>query len=115
MRIEIKGRNMEVTDEIRDAVHKRFKRLARQVSPLAELEVELAEEKNPRVRDSQIAEATLHLKGHTVRAHEATPEMVHSIHEIAEDIRRQVKRDREMRRGRERTRRVMKRLRRSAA
>ena len=64
------------------------------------LDVELTEERNPSIADSQIAEATLHLKGATLRAREASPEMLHSIHEIAEDIRRQVKRDREKRRGR---------------
>ena len=41
--------------------------------------------------------------------------MLHSIHEIAEDIRRQVKRDREKRRGRTKTRRVVARLRRREA
>lgn len=111
MRIEVRGRNVEVTDELQDAIHKRFKRIGRQVSELATLEIELSEERNPRVAESQIAEATLYLKGTTIRAHEATPEMVHSIHEVAEDVRRQVKRNRELRRGRERTRRVMGRLR----
>ena len=111
MRIEVRGRNVEVTPELEDAVQKRFKRIGRQVSELATVEVELAEERNPRVTDKYIAEATLHLKGKTIRARKATPEMVHSIHEIAEDMRRQVKRDREMRRGRERTRRVAARLR----
>ncbi len=112
MRIEIRGRNVEVTDELRDAVQKRFKRVGKQVSPLATLEVELSEERNPRVTDSQIAEATLYLKGKTtIRAHEAAPEMIHAIHEIAEDVRRQVKRSREKRRGRERTRRALGRLR----
>ena len=111
MRIEVRGRNVEVTDELRDAIHKRFKRVGRQVSELATLEIELSEERNPRVTDSQIAEATLHLKGTTVRAHEASPEMLHSIHEVAEDVHRQVKKNRELRRGRERSRRVMGRLR----
>ena len=37
--------------------------------------------------------------------------MLHSIHEVAEDVRRQVKKNRELRRGRERTRRVLGRLR----
>jgi putative sigma-54 modulation protein len=115
VRIEVKGRNTEVTDELRDAIHKRFKRVARQVSELATLEIELSEERNPRVSDSQIAEAVLRLKGKTLRAREASPEMLHSIHELAEDIRRQVKRERELRRGRERTRRTMSRLRKREA
>jgi putative sigma-54 modulation protein len=115
MRIEVRGRNVEVTDELRDAVTKRFARTARQVSELAQLEVELAEERNPSIADRQVAEATLFLKGATLRAHEASPEMLHSIHEIAEDIRRQVKRHREKRRGRASARRAVGRLRRRTA
>ena len=41
--------------------------------------------------------------------------MLHSIHEVAEDIRRQVKRDREKRRGRAKSRRWVGRLRRREA
>ena len=111
MRIEVRGRKVEVTEELRDAIHKRFKRVGKQVSELATLEIELSEERNPRVADKYVAEATLHLKGKTIRAREATPEMLHSIHEVAEDVRRQVKKNRELRRGRERTRRVLGRLR----
>ena len=111
MRIEVRGRNTEVTDELREAVNKRFARIGRQVSELATLEIELAEERNPSIADSQVAEATLHLKGVTLRAHEASPEMLHSIHEIAEDLRRQVKRHREKRRKRWAGRRVKSRLR----
>ncbi len=111
MRIEVRGRNTEVTEELREAVNKRFARIGRQVSELATLEIELAEERNPSIADSQVAEATLHLKGVTLRAHEASPEMLHSIHEIAEDLRRQVKRHREKRRKRWAGRRVKSRLR----
>ena len=115
MRIEVRGRNVEVNDELRGHVEKRFARIGRQVSELAVLEVELSAERNPAISDSQVAEATLHLKRATLRAREATPEMLHSIHEIAEDLRRQVKRHREKRRKRSQTRRVMQRLRRRPA
>jgi putative sigma-54 modulation protein len=115
VRIEVRGRNFEVTDELREAVAKRFARTARQVSELATLDVELREERNPAIRDSQVAEATLEVKGATLRAHEASPEMLHSIHELAEDIRRQVKKHREKRRNRWRSRRAKARLRDSTA
>jgi putative sigma-54 modulation protein len=115
VRIEVRARNLEVTDELRDAVAKRFSRVGRQVSDLATLDVELNEERNPAIRDSQIVEATLQLKGKTLRAREAAPEMLHAIHEAAEDIRRQVKRHREKRRNRWRARRAKARLRRQAA
>ena len=100
MRIEIRGRNVEVTDELREHVMKRFRRVGKQVSELATLDVELSEERNPSIADSQVAEATLRLKGVTLRAREASPEMAHTIHELAEDIRRQVKKHREKRRKR---------------
>ena len=115
MRIEVRGRNVEVTEELREAVRKRFARTARQVSELATLDVELSEERNPAIRDRQIAEATLQVKGATLRAHEASPEMLHSIHEAAEDIRRQVKKHREKRRSRWSARRAKARLRGRAA
>ena len=111
MRIEVRGRNFEVTEELREHVSKRFARTARQVSGLAQLEVELREERNPAIADRYVAEATLFLKGATLRAHEASPEMLHSIHELAEDIRRQVKRHREKRRGRASARKAVSRWR----
>jgi putative sigma-54 modulation protein len=111
MRIELQGRNVELTDEVREAVTSRLRRVGRQVSELATLEVELSEERNPAIRDKYVAEATLYLKGVTLRAHEASPEMLHSIHEMTEDIRRQVKKHRDKRRKRHQTRRMMQRLR----
>ena len=41
MRIEVKGRNLPVSDELREHVAKRFDKIARQVSEFAELEVML--------------------------------------------------------------------------
>jgi putative sigma-54 modulation protein len=115
MRIELQGRNVELTEELREAVTSRLRRVGRQVSELATLEVVLYEERNPSIRDKYVAEATLYLKGVTLRAHEASPEMLHSIHEMAEDVRRQVKKHRDMRRKRHQTRRMTQRLRDTAA
>ena len=100
MRIEIRGRNVEVTDELREHVTKRFARVGRQVSELATLEVELSAERNPSIADSQIAEATLHLKGVTLRAREASADLMHSVDLCADKLARQVKRHREKRRNR---------------
>ena len=111
MRIDVRGRNMEVTDELRDHVAKRFARTSRQLSGLAHLEVELREEKNPAITDRYVAEANLHVKGGTLHASEASPDMLHSIAELSDTIRRQVKRDREKRRAREKTRRMLGRFR----
>ena len=104
MRIAVKGRNTSVTDSLREHVEKRFQAVARQVSELAELEVELSEERNPAISDREVAEATLYLKGVTLRARAAAPEMKHAIVECEEQLARQVKRHREQRRKRRATR-----------
>lgn len=116
MKIEVRGRNhLEVTDEMERAVRKRFARISRQVSPLATLDIELFEEPNPRIANRHVVEATLRVKGKTLRASEATPELVHSIHAAAEDIRRQVKRDRDLRRSRTEARRFSANMRNAPA
>lgn len=100
MRIEVKGRNLTVTDELRDLVTRRFEKVGKQVSELAVLEVELIEERNPANPKSQVAEATLYLKGVTLRARDASGEMRHSLVLISEELTRQVKRHRVKRRKR---------------
>jgi putative sigma-54 modulation protein len=100
MQIEVKGRNCPVTPEIRQRVERRFDKVARQVSDLARMEVDLCEERNPANPDSQIVEVTLHLKGTTLRAREATRDMEHSVNLCADELARQVKRHRDKRRAR---------------
>jgi putative sigma-54 modulation protein len=106
MEIEVKGRNLPVTDEVRECVTRRFEKVAKQVSPLAVLEVELFEERNPANPDSQVAEATLRLKGTTLRARETSRDLKHSINLISDELARQVKRHRDKRRGRREARAV---------
>ena len=100
MRIDVKGRNFAVDDDLRQRVERRFEKIARQVSPVARLEVELSEERNPSIRDSSIAEATLYLKGVTLRARDRSDSMAHAIHLAADELTRQVKRHRDKRRAR---------------
>jgi putative sigma-54 modulation protein len=95
MQIVIKGRNVPVTDELRTHVERRLNKVARQVSDLAELEIEIFKEPNPRVANCQVAEATLYLKGVTLRARDASPEMIHSLNLMADELARQVKRHRD--------------------
>jgi putative sigma-54 modulation protein len=110
MRIDVKGRNVPVNDELRTRVNKKFAKVARQVSEYATMEVELREQRNPAIKDSQIAEVTLYLKGVTLRACEASEDMGHSVNLASEDLSRQVKRHREKRRKRREARRSSPRL-----
>jgi putative sigma-54 modulation protein len=106
MRIEVKGRNIPVDDELRERIEKKFAKVGRQVSDLARMEIELSEEPNPAIRESQVAEVTLFLKGVTLRARDGSESMVHSINLAADEIARQVKRHREKRRRRRETARA---------
>jgi putative sigma-54 modulation protein len=100
MRIEVKGRNLQVTDDMREVVARRFEKVDKQVSDLATLEVELSEERNPANPDHMVAEATLYLKGVTLRAKNASRDHKHSINLVADELARQVKRHRDKRRKR---------------
>ena len=100
MRIEVKGRNLPISEDLREHVAKRFRKVERQVSELAELEVEVFEERNPAIPDSQVAEATLHLKGVTLRARDASPDIRTSINLCSDQLHVQVKRHRDKRRRR---------------
>lgn len=104
MRIAVKGRHTPVTPNLRDHVERRFGSIGRQVSELAELEIELAHERNPSIADGQIAEATLHLKGVTLRGRGTSSDMVHSINLCEAQLATQVKRHRDRRRKRRETR-----------
>jgi putative sigma-54 modulation protein len=95
MQIDIKGRNVPVTDELRVHAERRLSKVARQVSDLARLEIELFKERNPRVADCQVAECTLYLKGVTLRAHDSSPDMLHSLNLVVDELARQVKRHRD--------------------
>jgi putative sigma-54 modulation protein len=100
MRIEVKGRNIPVSEDLREHVERRFRVIGKQVSDLAELEVEVFEENNPSIADRCIAEATLHLKGVTLRACHASRDLKHSVNVVSEELAVQVKRHREKRRKR---------------
>jgi putative sigma-54 modulation protein len=100
MQIEVKGRNTPVDDELREYVERRFRKVAKQVSELARLEIELKEERNPAIPESQRAEATLFLKGVTLRAHDQARDLRRAINLCEQELSRQVKRHREKRRGR---------------
>lgn len=115
MQIEIVGRGFDVDSEVRERIRKRFQRVERQVSEHSRLEIVLREESNPAISDKFVAEATLRLKRTTLHAEERSPKMDHSIKALSQDISRQVKRHRELRRKRSETRRLVGEMRGRAA
>jgi putative sigma-54 modulation protein len=102
MQIEVKGRHMTVSDDIREHVEKRFAKVGKQVSELATLEVELSQEQNPSMPFR--AEVTLRVKGTTLRACDQSRDVAHSINLVADELAVQVKRHRDKRRKRRESR-----------
>jgi len=95
MQLHVKGKNLEVSDSIRSYAERKLGKLDKQLHALARVEVELAVERNPSVSENQVAEATVWLKGRTLRAREATRDMKASIDELTEKLLRQVREERE--------------------
>jgi putative sigma-54 modulation protein len=95
MQLHVKGKNLEVSDSIRAYAERKLSKLDKLVHALTEVEVELAVEKNPSVAANQVAEATVWLKGHTLRAREASRDMKAAIDELAEKLVRQVRDERD--------------------
>ncbi|HEY2072721.1 MAG TPA: ribosome-associated translation inhibitor RaiA [Gaiellaceae bacterium] len=95
MDLSVKGKNLKVNDAIRSYAERKLGKLDKHVNKQARIEVELTVEKNPSIAENQVAEATVWLKGHTLRAREATRDMKASIDELSEKLVRQVKSERE--------------------
>ena len=95
MQLHVKGKNLEVSESIREYAERKLAKIDKQVHALTRVEVELAVERNPSVAANQVAEATVWLKGHTLRAREATRDMKASIDELVEKLHRQIRDDRD--------------------
>jgi len=100
MRLQVKGKNVEVTDSIRSYAEEKLRKLERHLNDPTRVEVELAVERNPSIAQNQVAEATVWTKGPVLRARESSSDMKASIDQLADKLTRQVKRYREKRRPR---------------
>ncbi|MGH3071330.1 MAG: ribosome hibernation-promoting factor, HPF/YfiA family [Gaiellaceae bacterium] len=105
MRLQVKGRNVEVSSSIRRYAEEKLGRLERQLSDPTQVELELAIEQNPSIADDHVAEATVWTKGPTIRARERSTAFEASIDQLVDKLERQVKRYRAKRSRRETARR----------
>ena len=97
MQLNVKGKNLEVSDSIRSYAERKLGKLDKQVHDLTRVEVELTVERNPSIAENQVAEATVWLKGHTLRARESSTDMKASIDELTDKLMRQIKDERQKR------------------
>ena len=100
MRLQVKGKNVEISDSLRLYAQEKLGKLDKHLNDAARLELELAVEKNPSIAESQIAEGTIWTKGPVLRARESSPDMRASIDLLVEKLERQARRYRDKRRPR---------------
>jgi putative sigma-54 modulation protein len=106
MRLQVKGRNVEVSDSIRRYAEEKLGKLERQLADPTQVELELAVEHNPSIAANHIAEATIWTKGPTLRARESSTAFEASIDQLVTKLERQVQRYRAKRSRRETARRA---------
>ena len=97
MQIIIKGKNIEVTDWLREYVEKKIGKLDRYLPSVSEARVELAVQKTKSADDRQVAQITLRSDGTFLRAEERSDDMFASIDAVVDKLHRQVARFKEKR------------------
>ena len=103
MELQIKGRNLEVSETMRTFAERKLAKVGRLCHESTRVELELAIEKNPSVAAHEVAEATVWLKGHTLRAREASRDMKSSIDEVVTKLCRELAELRDKRVAKRRT------------
>lgn len=99
MQLLVKGKNLEMSDAIRSYAEEKIRKLERHLADPTKVELELSLEKNPRVTDNHVVEATIWTKGPTLRARQSSSDWHASIDELVDKLERQVKRYRNRRRN----------------
>ncbi|MEE8163547.1 MAG: ribosome-associated translation inhibitor RaiA [Anaerolineae bacterium] len=100
MRLIIQGKNIEVTDRLREYVEKKVGKLDRYLPTITEARMELSVEGTKSAKDRQVAQLTVRSKGTLLRAEERTADMFASIDAIVDKMYRQIVRYKGKRYGR---------------
>ena len=86
MRIVVSGKNIELTNALKNVVEKKLSRLDRYFDPLVEAHAKLSVEKN-----RQIIEVTIPFAGVVLRGEEENDDMYASIDLVVDKIERQIR------------------------
>lgn len=86
MDISIQGRNVEVSDALREAVDEKLSRLVRFLPGMEHAEVRFHEERNPRIAEKEVCEVTMHGHGHVVRARAAAADSFAAVDRVVDKL-----------------------------
>jgi putative sigma-54 modulation protein len=92
MQLIVKGRNVEITDRIRNYVEKRASKLDRYLPDINEVRIDLSMEKTRSSQDRQAAQVTVRSNGAILRAEERADELFTAVDAVIEKIYRQIAR-----------------------
>jgi putative sigma-54 modulation protein len=91
--VEIYGRNLEVTDRIRDYVTKKASKLDRYLTGIEETRIDLAYVKSARsASDRQVAQITVRGKGFILRSEERADDIFTAFDEALDKVQRRMER-----------------------
>ena len=97
MRLKLTVRHGQVNDTIRSYVEAKFTKLERRLHDATQIEVVLDRERNPKIADDHVVEATIHTKGPTLHGREAAPTYEAAADLLIDKLERQVERYRDKR------------------
>lgn len=98
MKLVIQGKNIEITDSIRDYVNQKIDKAVTHYQALTtEVDVNLSIARNPRISSKQTAEVTIYVNGSVVRAEESSENLYASIDLVADKIARNLRKYKEKR------------------
>jgi putative sigma-54 modulation protein len=98
MKLVIHGKNIEITDAIREYVHQKIEKAVNHFQNLTtEVDVHLSVARNPRINTKQAAEVTIYVSGSVIRAEESSDSLYASIDLVADKIARQLRKYKEKR------------------
>ncbi|WP_088240807.1 ribosome hibernation-promoting factor, HPF/YfiA family [Calothrix rhizosoleniae] len=98
MKLVIHGKNIEITDAIREYVHQKIEKAVNHFQNITnEVDVHLSVARNPRITTKQSAEVTIFINGSVIRAEESSENLYASIDLVADKIARQLRKYKERR------------------
>jgi len=96
MKLVIQGKNIEVTEAIREYVEQKIDKAVNHFQALTtEVDVHLSVARNPRIASSQSAEVTVYANGSVIRAEEKSENLYASIDLVADKIARKLRKFKE--------------------
>lgn len=92
MQLIVSGKNLEVSDWLKDYVEKKIGKLDRYLPSLTEARVELVLEKTKNAKQSQVVQVTLRTNGTILRGEERSSDFTAAVDSVVDKLHRQIER-----------------------